>query len=351
MKMKFQVLHEKAVQISRVYLKAESDLIAVLQEIDDCRGYRELSFKSLFEYATQGLGLTESVTYNLITVARKSKEVPKLQEMIRNQEVSISNARMIAPVLTFENQDRWLSAAASMSKRSLEKEIARERPELAVQERVRFVADERLEVKVGISQALHEKLTRVQDLVSSQFGQAADLEKTLEALVDLYIEKKDPVEKAKRAEAREEKREIQSHKKTAIQPVPGQVTAKLPMFSQPNLGTVRSSKASLRYIPAKLEHAILLRDQGRCTYQTRNGQRCLERRWLDIHHVQPLSEGGVTALENLKLVCRGHHKVVHHYAKNPAGSSTPFSFKRSMKVGTKPVHLNCAPSGDAVKIS
>jgi hypothetical protein len=82
------------------------------QEIDECRAYRELGFKSLFEYATQGLGLSESVSYNFITIARKSKEVPKLQEMIRKQEITVSNARAIAPVLTFENQDKWLPSAA-----------------------------------------------------------------------------------------------------------------------------------------------------------------------------------------------------------------------------------------------
>jgi hypothetical protein len=36
---------------------------------------------------------------------------------------------MIAPVLTSENQNQWLSAAASLSKRELEKEIAKEFPE------------------------------------------------------------------------------------------------------------------------------------------------------------------------------------------------------------------------------
>jgi hypothetical protein len=49
MKTNFQFLHEKALQISKQYLRAESDLISVLQEIDDSRGYREIGLKSLFE--------------------------------------------------------------------------------------------------------------------------------------------------------------------------------------------------------------------------------------------------------------------------------------------------------------
>src|SRR5262249_53985260 len=121
MKNQFQVLHEKALQISKSYLQAESELIEVLQQIDRCRCYRELGYKSLFEYSTRGLKLSESVTYNLITIARKSVEVPQLQKMIKDREISVSNARMIAPVLTVENQDSWLSKASTLSKRELEK--------------------------------------------------------------------------------------------------------------------------------------------------------------------------------------------------------------------------------------
>jgi hypothetical protein len=94
--MKMKTLHEQALSYVKTYLIAESDLIAVLQEIDSCLGYRELGYKSLFEYGREGLGLSEAVTYNLITVARKSREVPMLQEMIREGSITLSSARKIA---------------------------------------------------------------------------------------------------------------------------------------------------------------------------------------------------------------------------------------------------------------
>jgi hypothetical protein len=125
--------------------------------------------------------------------------------MIQKQEITISNARMIAPVLNQENQERWLSSAAELSKRELEKEIAREFPERQVQERIRYVSEERLELKLGISDDLHELLKRVRDLVSTQMGKSATLEETLRVALTLYVEKKDPMEKAKRAETKEGK--------------------------------------------------------------------------------------------------------------------------------------------------
>jgi hypothetical protein len=299
MKTSFQALHEKALQITKTYLRAECDLISILQAIDDCRGYRELGYRSLFEYSTQALSLSEAVCYNLITVARKAKEVPMLQEKIRAQEITLTNAKMIAPVLTSENQEKWLSTAAAFSKRELEKEIAKEFPQAQVREQARYVSDQRIELKLGISEKLHEKLKRVQDLVSTQSGKSASLEETLEAALTLYIEKNDPVKKAQRAEARANK---------AKTPVPGQVKED----KMPSSSSSSSPNSNPRLIPAELNHAIHRRDKGQCTYRTSQGVRCSQKRWLEVHHIKPLALGGQNTLENLKLVCRGHHQVLHH---------------------------------------
>jgi hypothetical protein len=282
MKTNFQTLHEKALQITKTYLRAESDLISILQAIEDCRGYRELSYRSLFEYSRQALGLSEAVSYNLITVARKAKVVPMLQEKLRTQEITLSNAKMIAPVLTSENQNQWLSAAATLSKRELEKEIAKEFPEKQIQEQTRYVSEKRIELKLGISEELYEMLKRIQDIASSQSQNALNLEQTLQEMAEVYLEKKDPIKKAERAQ-----------KRTSPKPVPGQ------------------ESSNPRFIPASVQHAVRLRDHGQCSFLNSNGKRCDEKRWLDFHHIQPVSEGGQSNLENLRLLCRGHHQVVH----------------------------------------
>jgi hypothetical protein len=72
------------------------------------------------------------------------------------------------------------------------------------------------------------------------------------------------------------------------------------------------SKPSTRQtIPANLKHQIQLRDKGQCTYINTHGRRCLSRRFLEIHHIKPVSQGGNHQLKNLTLLCSGHHKVVH----------------------------------------
>lgn len=211
--------------------------------------------------------------------------------MIQKQEITLSNARMIAPVLTSKNQDKWLSAAAKLSKRVLEKEIAHQFPERGVQEQTRYVSENRIELRLGISEELHALFKQAQDILSSQMRNHSSLEETLEAALEFYIERGDPQKKAERAQ----KRELTSAKTLHFSPVPGQV--KLP---------------NPRFVPARLEHLVRLRDQGQCTHRAPTGNRCAEKRWLEIHHIHPLSKGGETRLDNLTLVCRGHHQLVHH---------------------------------------
>lgn len=102
-------------------------------------------------------------------------------------------------MISHENQDDWISKAATLSKSVLEKEVAKENPRLAVAERAKYVSEERLKLELGVSEALLEKIKRVQDLISQRTRKAASLEDAFEEMSELFLEKNDPVRKANRA--------------------------------------------------------------------------------------------------------------------------------------------------------
>ncbi|HEX4926196.1 MAG TPA: hypothetical protein VFV50_19030, partial [Bdellovibrionales bacterium] len=130
-------IHEEALGAAREYRRAETKLLRVLQDVDICRAYLHLGAKSLFEYCTTLLGLSESVAYNFITVSRKAREVPKLQDEIESGRLSVSMARKIAPVLTPENQEHWIERAKTQTQKELEREVAKVSPAKAKRERRR----------------------------------------------------------------------------------------------------------------------------------------------------------------------------------------------------------------------
>jgi 5-methylcytosine-specific restriction endonuclease McrA len=64
-------------------------------------------------------------------------------------------------------------------------------------------------------------------------------------------------------------------------------------------------------LPAQIKHQVYLSNNGQCSSTDEDGKRCAARRFLDIHHIQPVSQGGSDELENLTLLCSGHHQAIH----------------------------------------
>ena len=88
--------------------------------------------------------------------------------------------------------------------KQIEKQVAKLNPKQAVPEKARYVTEERLELRLGVSEALMTKLKRTQDLLSSKNRRAVNLEETLAGLTDEFLQRHDPLEKAKRAQQRAE---------------------------------------------------------------------------------------------------------------------------------------------------
>jgi hypothetical protein len=75
-------------------------------------------------------------------------------------------------------------------------------------------------------------------------------------------------------------------------------------LSEQNRRAVRISRKT-RTIPPALQRALRARDRG-CRFPG-----CENRRFVDGHHVHHWARGGETNLDNLLLLCRRHHRLVH----------------------------------------
>jgi 5-methylcytosine-specific restriction endonuclease McrA len=199
-----------------------------------------------------------------------------------------SNRQLTKGRSRFRKQEKWVNKAVELPQKKLEEQVASIAPETKIREGVKPVTENLSQLKMGISKKLEEKLKRVQDLESQRTRRAVKLSETLETLVDLYLEKKDPVKKAERVLNRDADACVARHADQVKQP-------------------------DTRSIPAKIKHQVQLRDGGQCTH-THDGKRCESRRWLDVHHIILRSQGGTNALENLITFCSAHHRMEHKAA-------------------------------------
>ena len=145
-----------------------------------------------------------------------------------------------------------------------------------------------------------KKLRRAQDLVSQSGRKLASLEETLEAMVDVFLEKRDPLKKAERVEKRRQNTEQLSLADAKSAPV----------------RIIRKNKPIRTAIPASMRHTVLLQAKGRCSHRNSDASQCNQTRWLHFHHLKPLSEGGQHEIENLTVLCSGHHRMSHREIKS-----------------------------------
>lgn len=275
-------LHDRAISLAKQFRATQSELLDVLEEIDRRKVFRILGFGSLWHYCCQGLKLSESDASALIRVTRKSMVVPELKEAVQTGKINLSAAKRVSSVITPENQKEWLKKAEELPQRELEMAISVVEPKSLVKERIKPLREDRFEFKCSISSEAERLVRRVQDLESTKRRMNLDLEKTLIAMARTYLERNDPVEKAKTK-------------------LPNLSSAKL----QSGSNRVRAS------IPMPTVHAVNRRDQGSCVWTDLSGKRCERSRFTELHHIQPLSNGGTHAIENLATLCSAHHKAIH----------------------------------------
>ncbi len=149
-------------------------------------------------------------------------------------------------------------------------------------------------MNLPVPHSVLKKIKRVQSLECQRTSAAAGIVQALEAACDFYLSRRDPVEKAKRAQRKTEKPKS------------------------------NSARAELKREPltAAQKHAVFNRDGGKCTHTDATGKRCGSDKWIQIHHLKPLSQGGSNDPENLTTLCSFHHDLAHQLGMPIEGQVT-----------------------------
>jgi 5-methylcytosine-specific restriction endonuclease McrA len=272
--------------------KLTTQILWNLHEIQRRRLFAERGYGSLFEYAVQALGYSEAAAGRRIAAMRLLVEVPEIEPALQKGDVSLSTLSTIQHFfqrkeeqVSREEKKELVFALQGKSRRECEKELARLDPVAALPaEKERVVSPTQTEIRFVADDSLMEKLKAIRELDAHVLKDGTYLE-LLHRMADVVLKELGHAPGEKKSSKKAERRE-------AAPPAELQET--------------RSENP--RHIPASVQRAVWARDQGRCSYISPDGRRCISKHALEIDHKIPIALGGPSTLSNLQLLCRAHNQ-------------------------------------------
>ncbi|MEI8346834.1 MAG: HNH endonuclease [Pseudomonadota bacterium] len=240
-------------------------VLAHLQEMNRRKLFAVLGYGSLFEYCVKSLKYSESETHHRIQVmkliygsetAKKAMEEGKLnltaasmiQKHIKDEEKDIQRK------LTPQEKEQRILPVLGLGKREL----------LPLLDQMRTLPPKRT-YKIELSEDIYKKF----EAFRKKKGFHTDSE-----IINLALEK---------------------------------LLADEP--EKPLRQTTRVAKVDTRYIAAQVKRDIQTRAGCQCEYiSPLTGIRCQEKRHLEFDHIQPFSLSGTSAVQNIRLLCKGHNQ-------------------------------------------
>lgn len=278
-------------------------MLAHIAEVDARKLYLPAGYASMHAYCVGRLRLSEDAASKRIHAARAARAFPVLFEALADGRLHLTGLCLLAPKLNPATVDELLAAATHRTKAEIEALLAQRypqseclplvcaeptpqhapahvacvaetpvtRPRHAPAHVAAPIAGERFVLQLSMSKSTHDKLRRLQELLSHTIP-AGDLAEVLDYALDTAITQ---VEKRK--------------------------------CGSPNPRQARGN-SGLRHIPAHVRRAVWERDGGRCTFVADDGHRCGATSHLEFDHIEPLARGGTSTVDNVRLQCRAHNQ-------------------------------------------
>ncbi len=115
------------------------EILRHLNEVERRKLHLKLGYSSLFVFCTEKLGYSESAAGRRIQAARCLRRFCVVEQMLENDELSLSTVSLIAPILTEDNVDEVTSKVRRATRRDVDVLVANFRPPVRLRDRVRPV--------------------------------------------------------------------------------------------------------------------------------------------------------------------------------------------------------------------
>ncbi|MEK6706164.1 MAG: HNH endonuclease signature motif containing protein [Bdellovibrionota bacterium] len=333
------VLLSKIKTLAEEERKLTTQVLELLREVEHRRLYAQQGFSTLFEYVVKGLGYSEASAARRINSMRLLKDLPDLKDSIEKGNLNLSTVSTVQSFIKREEkktgkaysieQKRELTRKIeNCSQRECEKILMGISPEsVRPQEKLRVVSAKEVELRFLVSQEFMDKIEKLRGLLANSHPDLSYVQ-LFELLADRVLDQIDPIRRQQKLMEKAATRAAKKNPDKKANPPKPAPTSEPAIVSETTTThaataeTIQTEKPipaatnitheeaihSRRFIPAALRRQVWSRYEGRCTYvcpETR--KRCDSTFGIEVDHATPVSRGGESELNGLRLLCRSHN--------------------------------------------
>jgi len=300
-------VHERLASLGKARAAHEREVCRWLLAARRLGAHARAGYASIREYAERLLGLSGRQTEERLRVGQALTELPGLDRALASGELRWSTVRELTRVATPQTEGAWLAWASAGRLRQVEQAVAARRPG----DGPRDPADPSI-VKHRLSfQVRAETVALFRDLqarVRADLGGEVDDDALLyevarralggptdegRASYQIAVTQCDECGRAS-IEAGGESHSVD------------EVVAEMATCDGQEVGRPHVGARASQTIPPAVRRSVMRRDHMRCVVPG-----CCNHRFLDVHHLDPRSEGGGHDPDRLAVMCGAHHRAVH----------------------------------------
>jgi 5-methylcytosine-specific restriction endonuclease McrA len=328
------------------------EILDHINEVARRRLFADLGYSSIFDWLVNDLGYSESAAYRRMQAARLLQAVPEVAGKLESGELGLTvlskvqtliraDEKRTGEKISTQEKSEILAKVESCSGREAEYRLAARFPDLAAagsKEKVRAIGEDQVSVQVTFTREQFEKLKRIEELLSHTHIDASNAA-LLDAAMDVFLEKKDPLKKKDRFKKVVAPHPAQcdtvaevSHPTHTNQNAPS--TQNIVKPPKKHVKGVRTSeriappKRHVMAVKPSTRNAVFRKSGGQCEYRDpKTGRRCESRHFLEIDHIHSRALGGTNAPDNLRNLCRTHNLLM---AEQTFGREKIEAFRRRL---------------------
>lgn len=324
--MNLQSMNNESLMISFTSLvqlerKTTRAVVEHLIEIEKRRAYVELGYPNAIDWLVRHHKMSESSAWRRVNAARAIESTPQSVQKIESGVLNISTLAKTHSVLRNEEKRRGEKISAqdkaklileieSKTLRETEITLAQKFPDQPKREVVSAIDGDSFRAHVTLTQAQLLKVRRVREILSHRTPNAS-LAEILDAALDEFLKRKDPL--LKTMKARGSTPAIARGASDAVTRQVGgawlgETALGETLLSEPAVGSAVPACRDRRRPKLSLANSLLRITNAQCAFVSElTGIKCASKVRLQLDHIQPWARGGPTTAKNLRVYCQSHN--------------------------------------------